>query len=67
MMLFIYISVSLEAHAVSNGGVPPGITACLARKCLQASAGVNGLTSPPLPSFAFAILIPLSLRSGNFL
>ena len=24
------------------GGVPPGITACLARECLQASGGVNG-------------------------
>ena len=23
------------------GGVPPGITVCLARECLQASAGVN--------------------------
>ena len=40
-MLFIYIYVCLEAHAVPHGGVPPGITACLARECLQASAGVS--------------------------
>ena len=25
-----------------HGGVPLGITACLARECLQASEGVNG-------------------------
>ena len=43
MMLFIHISVCLEAHAVPDWGVSPGITACLARECPQASAGVNGL------------------------
>ena len=43
MLLFIYISVCLEAHVVPYGGVPPGITVCLARDCLQASAGVNGV------------------------
>ena len=43
MMIFIYISVCLEAYAVPYRGVPPGITTCLARECLQASAGVNGL------------------------
>ena len=30
-----------------HGGVPPGITAYLARECLQASARVNGLNEPP--------------------
>ena len=42
MVLFIYISMCQEAHAVSHLGVPPGITGCLARECLKASAGVNG-------------------------
>ena len=44
MMLFIRISVCQEAHAVSHVGVPPGITGCLARECLKASAGVNVIT-----------------------
>ena len=36
--------VCLETHIVLHGGVPPGIRACLAGECLQARAGVNGLT-----------------------
>ena len=43
MMIFIYVSVCLEAHTMPHRGVHPGIAACLARECLQASAGGNGL------------------------
>ena len=64
MMLFIYISVCLEAHAVPHRGVPPGITACLARECLQASAGVNGLTHL---SFTFFYTCEGELTLARFL
>ena len=33
---------AIYLYFVPYGGVPPGITACLARECLQASAGMNG-------------------------
>ena len=36
---------------MTRGGVPQGITACLARECLQASAGVIGLTKPQISQF----------------
>ena len=33
---------AIYLYFVPHDGVPPGIMACLARECLQASAGVNG-------------------------